>query len=81
VLGRVSFGVKSHGHKDAGGVDISPTPVPISAVMNATQVSVGNTHTCALLSRVKCWGNNYDGELGNGKTKDSSTPVSVVGLG
>jgi alpha-tubulin suppressor-like RCC1 family protein len=77
--GQLGDGVKSHGRKDAQGFDFSPNPVLVSVVTNATAISAGGGHTCALLSnhRVKCWGYNDDGELGNGKTTNSSTPVPV----
>ena len=35
-------------------------------------LAAGNTHTCTVLSggTVKCWGNGYNGRLGNGSTND-----------
>jgi alpha-tubulin suppressor-like RCC1 family protein len=51
-------------------------------VTGATSVSAGGTLTCILVAAggVKCWGYNFDGELGNSTMTNSSTPVSVAGV-
>src|SRR2546421_83518 len=45
-------------------------------------VTGGSDHSLALLSdgTVRAWGDNANGQLGNGTTNPSSTPIPVPGL-
>ncbi|MGO9899306.1 MAG: putative Ig domain-containing protein [Solirubrobacteraceae bacterium] len=60
----------------------SDAPAPVSAITNATQIAVSDSHACALLAtgQVQCWGQNSQGELGDGGTDDSNVPVTVSGI-
>lgn len=48
----------------------------------ATAVTAGEHHTCALLDdgRIACWGNNDDGQLGDGTFASSQAPVLVAAI-
>jgi alpha-tubulin suppressor-like RCC1 family protein len=60
------------------------TPVAIPGLANVTEVSAGDQISTALLNSglVDAWGNNRNGELGQGTTgEDSDVPVTVTSLG
>lgn len=79
--------VKCWGRNNAGQlgdntVFDAPSPVLVTGITDAVQVSSGGSHSCARLSNgtVWCWGNNTDGQLGNNTTTGSRVPVQVSGL-
>jgi alpha-tubulin suppressor-like RCC1 family protein len=58
----------------------SNVPVAVSILSKKVlSMALGMLHSCALLedATVQCWGHNGFGELGNGTTASSLTPLSV----
>ena len=59
-------------------------PVQVSALAGlVVQVATTGWHTCArtIDGTLWCWGSNDSGELGDGTTSDSATPLPVTPLG
>jgi alpha-tubulin suppressor-like RCC1 family protein len=61
----------------------APEPCPGSRLSGVKAIAAGETHSLALLEdgSVVAWGNNADGELGDGSNNGSTVPVPVADLG
>jgi len=64
------------------GMGESNVPVQVQDISDATFVSAGSSHTCAVTRSgdVWCWGANNGGALGDGTTETRDYPVQVRGL-
>jgi alpha-tubulin suppressor-like RCC1 family protein len=83
-----AWGMGTSGQMGNGGTTNCNSPVQVSnsqpggAINNPRQISCGYTYGVALLTNgtVWTWGTGIHGELGNGTTGSSYTPVQVTGL-
>jgi alpha-tubulin suppressor-like RCC1 family protein len=73
--------------KDAAVEPRSVIPVQVSGITDAVELSLGESHACAVLQSggVVCWGHNDFGQLGlgeldGGQPASSNIPVAVAGL-
>ena len=62
--------------------DCSRSPVTVSGLTGATQLTAGMKHNCALTSTgdVYCWGFNENKQIGNGVIADVFAPHHVTGF-
>src|SRR5262245_2787634 len=79
------WGLDHKGQLGNGDVSTTSQPTPVEVVGGWTdggQVSAGNSATCAVRrnGRLYCWGEDLEGQLGNGSMiGDRSVPTQVVG--
>ena len=62
---------------DGPATGTSMAPVRVGSASNWTKVEVGYDHACAInaATEIWCWGDNTTGELGQGTTTQSRTPL------
>lgn len=77
------WGSNRKGQLGDGTVENRATPIDVPGLTSGVStLAAGWQHTCAvtIAGEVKCWGDNQDGQLGDGTAIDKNSPVEVVGL-
>lgn len=77
------WGYNGKGQLGDGTIMERHTPVDVSGLTNSVAaISAGMLYSCALMtsSGIKCWGQNWSGELGDGTITERHFPVSVMGF-
>jgi alpha-tubulin suppressor-like RCC1 family protein len=74
------WGYNATGQLGDASVTSRTNAVQVSGITNATQISAGQSHSCARLAdgTAKCWGSGTNYRLGNGGTANATTPVTVL---
>jgi alpha-tubulin suppressor-like RCC1 family protein len=83
----MAWGANEHGQVGDGKVSKEEEPgeqlpVPVTGLTGVTAIAAGGNHSLALLSNgtVMAWGENEEGELGDGSHADAHSPVLVKDL-
>lgn len=82
------WGDNSNGKLGNNSTDPTITPIAVLGVegdpaMSFKKIAAGYKHTCGielLNQKAHCWGENWQGQLGNNSQMESWTPVKVMGV-
>ena len=75
------WGSNSNGQLGDGTITDRLNPVDVAGMgSDVKSMALGQNFTCAVLpwGRLKCWGENTHGQLGDGSKTDSSLPVTAI---
>jgi hypothetical protein len=78
------WGYNYFGQLGDGSTEDHLTPVDVSGLASGVVgLAANGQYSCAITSagEIKCWGDNSNGQLGDGTRIGHHTPVSVVGFG
>jgi hypothetical protein len=76
------WGANNFGQVGDGSLEDRTQPTEVAGLPGTpAALAAGAVHTCALVSggRAYCWGQNLQGQLGDGSTENHARPVAVAG--
>ena len=82
--GAKCWGANEYGQLGNGTTEMRLRPTDVAGLTSGVRsISVGYGYTCSVTDAggAKCWGSNYDGELGNGQRGYYTEPRDTVGFG
>jgi len=84
IAARVAYGWGTNGQGQVGDGTTTNRSSPVTVIggiTNWSQLSSGNLHQVGITSTgiAYAWGNNYNGQLGDGTTVSKSSPVTILG--
>lgn len=77
------WGYNSDGQLGDNTTTFRTAPVAVSGLSSGVvEIAAGNNHTCALMGSgtMKCWGENANGQIGDGTSVGKLIPTDVTGL-
>ncbi len=75
------WGLNNGGQAGTGDGEWSvPEPAPVRDIAAVSAVALGTAHSCAITNHgeLLCWGQNWNGQVGNGTTQGQITRPSLV---
>ncbi len=75
------WGWNQEGQLGIGTKGLAPALTPVSVIpRDVMSVAMGRDHTCALFKsgELRCWGANYNGQLGDGSLSSKLRPTTIL---